>query len=141
MGVRDRHNENILVQKDTGTLFHIDFGYMLGEKVSVDTGLIAITKDLQKTMGKRWPDFVSIATKAWLILRQNSQELIDYARLSFSFIYDSNSVENYLRDILKIDEDDKNAFNFIENEISKAPNLVQTKLKNVLHNVAQKIKQ
>eukprot|EP00488_Nonionellina_sp_1-RS-2012_P001453 TRINITY_DN2332_c0_g1_i1.p1 TRINITY_DN2332_c0_g1~~TRINITY_DN2332_c0_g1_i1.p1 ORF type:complete len:110 (+),score=29.65 TRINITY_DN2332_c0_g1_i1:233-562(+) len=31
MGIRDRHYDNVLVT-DSGTIFHIDFGYMLGEK-------------------------------------------------------------------------------------------------------------
>eukprot|EP01084_Bolivina_argentea_P286058 490657_1 len=47
LGVRDRHFDNVLIQKD-GTLFHIDFGYVMGAKLRMDTSKIAITNDLCK---------------------------------------------------------------------------------------------
>ena len=47
MGVGDRHFDNILV-RDDGTLFHIDFGYILGQKLSFDTAEFAVTDDLYK---------------------------------------------------------------------------------------------
>merc|ERR1712176_848548 len=51
-GVRDRHFENILIRVSDCTLFHIDFGYVLGEtlKFALDASPFGITKTLRDLM-------------------------------------------------------------------------------------------
>eukprot|EP00300_Choanocystis_sp_HF-7_P018778 c20135_g1_i3.p1 GENE.c20135_g1_i3~~c20135_g1_i3.p1 ORF type:complete len:732 (+),score=164.30 c20135_g1_i3:30-2198(+) len=53
LGVRDRHNENILVTSDA-SVFHIDFSHILGNSIRLDTGPFAITATLKKAMGDSW---------------------------------------------------------------------------------------
>eukprot|EP01084_Bolivina_argentea_P062604 114492_1 len=49
MGIRDRHDDNILINQahDGYNLFHIDFGYMFGDRAPVDTAKLAITSGLK----------------------------------------------------------------------------------------------
>ena len=96
MGIRDRHYDNVLVNIESGTIFHIDFGYMLGEKVAgLDTSKFAITADLCKLMGAKWTEFVDISVASWVVLRQNHQELLDFAKLAFAYLYSQQEVEQF----------------------------------------------
>lgn len=136
MGIRDRHYDNILVT-DQGTIFHIDFGYMLGEKVSgVDTAKFAITSDLCKLMGSKWKEFVDISVQSWVILRENHQELLDFAKLAFSFLYPQEEVQEFLKETLLLDLSITDARTKIHKRIISAPKKIKTKMKNWVHSVA-----
>ena len=136
MGIRDRHYDNILVT-DEGTIFHIDFGYMLGEKVSgVDTAKFAITSDLCKLMGSKWKEFVEISVQCWVILRENHQELLDFAKLAFSFLYPQEEVQEFLKETLLLDLSITDARTKIHKRIISAPKKIKTKMKNWVHSVA-----
>lgn len=50
LGIKDRHDDNTLISPD-GCMFQIDFSYMLGQKVSIDTAEIAITRDTKRHFG------------------------------------------------------------------------------------------
>ena len=147
MGIRDRHDDNILIRTtdDECTLFHIDFGYMFGDKVmSLDAAKLAITSDLKKIFDINkfgWNDFIHTCISAWLILRQNANELIDYARVVFAFLYETNQIEMFLRQSLKLDiTNDQIATKYIHDKLKNAPKQLKTKMKNLVHGFAQKIK-
>lgn len=145
MGIRDRHDDNILICKDNGyTLFHIDFGYIFGDRASLDTSKLAITSDLKKIFDLYkfgWNDFINICISAWLILRNNANELIDYARVVFAFLYETNQIEMFLRTSLKLDiVNDAIARKYMHDKLKNAPFQWKTKMKNLVHGFAQKIK-
>ncbi len=98
---------------DDGTVFHIDFGYMLGEKVAgLDTNKFAITSDLSKLMGKRYGEFVEIGTRAVEILRDNIEELLDFARVVFAFLYPPDVVDSFIKNMLLTHETHEVAMKF-----------------------------
>jgi phosphatidylinositol kinase/protein kinase (PI-3 family) len=70
LGIRDRHSDNILVGSD-GSLFHIDFGYILGNAVTLDTAQFAVTPELQTAFVDLWPDFVETVGQAFTVLRKH----------------------------------------------------------------------
>eukprot|EP01083_Nonionella_stella_P095720 268809_1 len=136
MGIRDRHYDNVLVT-DSGTIFHIDFGYMLGEKVSgIDTSKFAITSDLAKLMGNKWKEFVQISVQCWVILRENHQELLEFAKLAFSFIYPQEVVQEFLKQTLLLELSVEAGKQKINKRLLQAPKKLKTKLKNFVHAVA-----
>eukprot|EP01084_Bolivina_argentea_P006768 12807_1 len=146
MGIRDRHDDNILINiSDSGyNLFHIDFGYMFGDRVPLDTAKLAITSGLKNIFDIYhfgWNDFIDICIQSWLILRKNANEIIDYARCVFSFLYQAQQIEMYLRTSLKLDiADDQIASKYIHDKLKNAPKHLKTKVKNLVHGFAQKIK-
>eukprot|EP00478_Filoreta_tenera_P005970 GABV01007478.1.p1 GENE.GABV01007478.1~~GABV01007478.1.p1 ORF type:complete len:104 (-),score=15.26 GABV01007478.1:11-322(-) len=89
LGVRDRHSDNILISPD-GSLFHIDFGYILGRGVTVDTGPFAITKDLQKLFGDKWQPFVDTCVKSFAVLRTHARTIMEWVRLVLSPCFDNH---------------------------------------------------
>jgi len=147
LGIRDRHDDNILIssREDIGcTLFHIDFGYMFGDRVGLDTAKLAITSDLKKVIDLYkfgWSDFVDLCCSAWMVLRKNANELIDYGRVVFHFLYETNQIEMFLRSSLKLEiTQEEAAEKYIRDKLKNAPKQLKTKMKNLVHGFAQKIK-
>ena len=135
-GIRDRHYDNVLVT-DSGTIFHIDFGYMLGEKVAgIDTSKIAITAGLAKLMGSQWHDFVAVSTECWLVLREHHRELLDFAQLAFSFLYPHEEVQRFLSETLLLQLSVEDGKKKIHKRLLQAPKKLKTKMKNWVHSVA-----
>ena len=69
IGVRDRHHDNILIEIKNSNLFHIDFAYILGEKVTgIDTSKIAIPNNFVKILGNdKWMEFIDMVCKCFII--------------------------------------------------------------------------
>jgi phosphatidylinositol kinase/protein kinase (PI-3 family) len=73
-GIGDRHLDNIMVKKD-GRLFHIDFGYILGNDPMVNNPGMRITDEMIEAIGgfssKYYEEFTDLCTKIYNCLRRN----------------------------------------------------------------------
>ena len=142
LGVRDRHHDNILVRSD-GCLFHIDFGYALGEKLSgFDAAKFALTSDLQSLMGeKHWKEFVRLSGKAFQIIRENWKIMFEYGKIALKINnLNWNDCKIFLKNRLIMDvENAEQVVSYIEEKIDKAPSKLQTKIKNAIHSIAVKM--
>ena len=137
LGVRDRHYDNVLI-RDDGTLFHIDFGYVMGSTLFMDTAEIAITSDLKRVISEQhWDNFVETAVNAYMTLRLHYQEILDYSNLVFDLGIElkCNSSEFLYRKLM-MSETDKRAEEIIRNKVATAPSKWATKFKNAAHYVA-----
>lgn len=132
----DRHSDNILVKTD-GTLFNIDFAYILGERIAgLDASKIAIPKKFEYLLGKKFKKFVDIVCDAFLELRRNYVQLMDYARIVFAFMNKMEDNEKYFRQAFMLHKSEEEAVQHVRMRFEKASSNVKTKLKNVLHSVA-----
>eukprot|EP01084_Bolivina_argentea_P276092 471004_1 len=140
MGIRDRHSDNILIKKD-GTLFHIDYGYVLGEKLSgLDASKFAITHDLESIMGDRgWTNFVNYCVMAFFVLRNNYNDILSFGQTALRFL-EWNKVETFLKQQLMIGANDNQVEEYIKDKITKAPNKWKTRMKNTIHSIAMNVK-
>ena len=122
MGIRDRHSDNILIKND-GTLFHIAYGYVLGEKLSaLDASKFAITTDLQSIMTEReWNNFVHFYVLAFCLLRDNYSDILSFGKTASRFL-EWNKVEIYLKKQLMIGANESEVEQYIKDKIIKAPN-------------------
>ena len=83
LGIGDRHNDNVMVQK-SGNMFHIDFGHFLGnfkEKFGIkrERARFVLTPDFayvmggeKKEKGEGFKQFEDVCVKAFLILREHA---------------------------------------------------------------------
>ena len=145
-GVKDRHFDNILIRTSDATLFHIDFGYCLGESIknpfAIDTSIFAITEQFYKVIGKDAYEtyFVPLCVDAYMCLRKNAKELIEFTMLAFSYLFKTDKqykkIEEFLIKKLRVkDKNEEEIRKWLANEIKKAPFSKKTKLKNILHRI------
>lgn len=114
LGIADRHNDNIML-KETGQLFHIDFGHFLGNwkakfGVRRERVKFILVPDFvyAMTMGggqksARWKNFKDLCRRTYLIVRRNADLFINLLNMMMpTGIPELRSRDdvNYLRDTL-----------------------------------------
>lgn len=139
LGVADRHDDNILVCKNDASLFHIDFGHILGVEPTIDTAAFAITKDLQRAMGDRWSTFVDLCVKAFVVLRKHERVITGFTVGLLGPFKSAPAVAEFIRRKLKMDVDLGTACIRLRKQVIEAPKQLKTKFKNAVHAVAQKL--
>ena len=115
LGIGDRHNDNIMM-KETGQLFHIDFGHFLGNKktkfnISRERVPFILTSHFEyiitkgDTDQKNFQAFKEICEQAYLIIRQKAPLLIQlFIMMLSSGIPQLNSISDidYLKEVLAL---------------------------------------
>ena len=83
LGIGDRHLENIMISK-SGTIFHIDFGYILGKEPKLFSPEIRITPEMIDAMGgqqsKYYSDFKILCQKSYTCIRRHAPILYTILR-------------------------------------------------------------
>jgi len=101
-GIGDRHLDNIMITRD-GRLFHIDFGYILGNDPVVSNPGIRITADMIDAIGgfssKYYEEFVELCTRIYNCLRRNINIFMDILLLLPS-MSDINMTQGQISDFL-----------------------------------------
>lgn len=140
VGVRDRHHDNILIQTEDAILFHIDFAYILGEKITgLDAAKVAIPSVFVQVLGpQKWIEFIHEVKRSYAVLRRHREELIQFGCMAFRYGYSEQKVREYLSKALCVDCTETKAMEFIADKFSKSPNRIQTKMKNAIHDIAVK---
>jgi len=143
LGVRDRHDENIMIRQD-GTMFHIDFGRAFGDAVLMDASSFAITKGFRDAIGVENYNshFVGCCLKAFRTLRQpkNVDLLRGMVPTMFSAIHNADKIVNFLERTLMLKKDLESATMKFKKKIESAPDSYRTRFKNTMHKLAQATK-
>lgn len=137
LGVRDRHFDNVLVSSLDGSLFHIDFGHVLGDECTVDTASLAVTGDLQRRMqthkSESWDTFVSLAVSAYKILREAHRLVIGYACMMMAPVRNQDDVTAFIAQRLRLDLSESEALGRMRKKLWGSPSRLKTRLKNTIH--------
>eukprot|EP01147_Barroeca_monosierra_P009776 gene9776-1976_t len=123
LGIADRHNDNIMV-KETGQLFHIDFGHFLGNwkskfgikrervKFILVHDFVQVITQGQGTSSPRWTEFKELCARAFRIVRRKANLFINLLNMMLSTgipELKSHSDVAYLRVTFFLDESEETA--------------------------------
>jgi len=73
VGLRDRHQDNMLITNDYPFNFvHIDFGFIFGRETLIDSDIIAFPANLRKVLEEEgiWEEFLKLSCRAFILLRR-----------------------------------------------------------------------
>lgn len=136
-GVGDRHLDNIMITDD-GRLFHIDFGFILGnDPKPISRPKIRITEDMVDALGgyesKYYNEFIVLCNKMFHCLRCHMNLFISL----FTIICENREDLEHMRKLLQSrfmpSESKKNAIIQLQSEIYRS-----TKNNNYIDNYTQK---
>ncbi|XP_072509174.1 phosphatidylinositol 4,5-bisphosphate 3-kinase catalytic subunit gamma isoform [Notamacropus eugenii] len=131
LGIGDRHNDNIMIT-ETGNLFHIDFGHILGNYksflgINKERVPFVLTPDflfVMGTSGKKtslyFQKFQDICVKAYLALRQHTNLLIIlFSMMLMTGMPQLTSKEDidYIRDALTVGKNEEDAKKYFLDQI------------------------
>ncbi|XP_030842482.1 phosphatidylinositol 4,5-bisphosphate 3-kinase catalytic subunit beta isoform [Strongylocentrotus purpuratus] len=153
LGIGDRHNDNIMV-KESGQLFHIDFGHFLGNYkrkfglkrervpfVLTHDFVHVITRGKGASTTTEFDSFRRCCEEAFMILRRRGNLLINlFAMMLSSGIPElSDETIKYLRDVLVLDRSEDDALRFFQGKFNEAlKNSWKTSLDWMMHHIAHR---
>ncbi|KAL6041157.1 Phosphatidylinositol 4,5-bisphosphate 3-kinase catalytic subunit gamma isoform [Balamuthia mandrillaris] len=144
LGIGDRHNDNIMCSY-SGNMFHIDFGYFLGKRVTFvgiprETTPFVLTPEFAEAMGgegsANFKQFVHHCCKAYNILRKHGHLFITlFVMMLSSGIEQLHDFEDlyYLRDALSLELTETQAAAKFTNLIYQSLHNQMTRVNNMVH--------
>ena len=151
LGIGDRHNGNVMIRED-GTLFHIDFGHVLGnfkEKYGIRRERVpfVFTPEMVYVMGDKndvfYAQFVEMCTTAYNLLRSSASLFMNlFAMMMSSGMPELQTVEDlfYLKDTLDLDLTQQQAGEKFAAMLESSSKALSTRVNWVIHNIAQRLK-
>ncbi|CAF1257480.1 unnamed protein product [Rotaria magnacalcarata] len=140
LGVGDRHLDNLLL-RDSGQLFHIDFGFIMGRDPKPLPQAMRVSKDMMEMLDdQRFLDFLRHCFTAFIILRKHANV---FANL-FSLMLDANIPDialerdktvKKLLDKFRLDLDDENAISYLKNLIDSSISAIVPQVYDYFHNL------
>uniref|UniRef100_A0ABD2XJG3 phosphatidylinositol 3-kinase n=1 Tax=Trichogramma kaykai TaxID=54128 RepID=A0ABD2XJG3_9HYME len=154
LGIADRHSDNIMV-KQTGQLFHVDFGHILGhfkEKFGIRRERVpfVLTNDFVHVINKgqtkkgtagEFQRFQSYCEQAFLVLRRHGSLILSLFAMMISTGLPELSSEKdliYIRDMLALEVNEAEALKIFRAKFDEALcNSWKTSLNWASHNMAK----
>lgn len=138
MGVRDRHQDNMMVQHGN-MFFHIDLGHIFNEKPTIDAPRFSIPTDLKECMAHHeWERFKDLCANGFKVLHRNAGMLVNLITLMFRGVVDDLAKTRMFLaspQSLMIGLDEKDACDKIHTLIDSGVTSVKKKGKYLIHTI------
>lgn len=148
LGVGDRHLDNILLTP-AGTMFHIDFGFILGRDPKPLPPPMKLCKEMVEGMGgaksEGYTKFIELCCTAFNILRKSADLILNmFVLMSDAKIKDvdhnaADSLNNIMKvqDKFKLELTDAEASKFMQSIISESEKALFPQITETIHRWAQ----
>ncbi|XP_058833251.1 phosphatidylinositol 3-kinase catalytic subunit type 3 [Topomyia yanbarensis] len=145
LGVGDRHLDNLLLT-DTGKLFHIDFGYILGRDPKPMPPPMKLSKEMVEAMGglysEHYHEFRKLCYTAFLHLRRHANVMLNLFGLMVDASIPDIALEpdkavKKVEDNLRLDLSDEEAVQHLQNLLDFSITAVMPALVEQIHKLAQ----
>eukprot|EP00877_Chromochloris_zofingiensis_P002248 jgi/Chrzof1/12023/Cz06g18140.t1 len=145
LGVGDRHLDNLMLAPD-GRLFHIDFGYILGNDPKPFPPPMKICKEMVEAMGGQdssyYVQFRMYSCEAYNILRKNADLILSLFHLMAGASIEAIRInpENAmlkLQEKLRLDFDDEQAVEWMQQLINESATALMPQIVETTHRWAQ----
>ena len=127
LGIGDRHMENIML-KNTGEIFHIDFGFILGSDPKPLAPEIRITNEMIDAMGgyesKHYVMFKELCGRAFLCLRRHIElyrvifQSFARSRPRIDPLYTKEYIDRYVDNKFLVNENVQNVKLYLINKVA-----------------------
>eukprot|EP01117_Protostelium_nocturnum_P009085 TRINITY_DN3251_c0_g3_i1.p1 TRINITY_DN3251_c0_g3~~TRINITY_DN3251_c0_g3_i1.p1 ORF type:complete len:1570 (-),score=656.28 TRINITY_DN3251_c0_g3_i1:67-4776(-) len=148
LGISDRHNDNVMLSKD-GHLFHIDFGYILGNvmkfgMIKRESAPFVLTPEMVFVMEAEkntdsFPNYIKYCSQAYNALRKNANIfLILFSMMVATGLPQLKKFEDiyYIRGAFVLDKTDEEAAEYFTHLIYDSLNTTRTRVNNAIHILA-----
>jgi len=146
LGIRDRHEDNLMI-KDDDKFFQLDFKHSFNNKTfGIDGCRFAISQRLKIAIESypgtmnRWQNFKERTAASYLVLRRNSQIIIQLSRMLFNNLFDDYQIELEMLKSFYLDRTENQAIEHIQELIESGALSVKRVMKNISHNLSGNIK-
>ncbi|MCL7047423.1 hypothetical protein MKW94_007504, partial [Papaver nudicaule] len=145
LGIGDRHLDNLLL-RDDGSLFHVDFGFILGKDPKPFPPPMKLCKEMVEAMGgaesQYYTRFKSYCCEAYNILRKSSNLILNlFYLMAGSNIPDIASDPEKgilkLQEKFRLDLDDEAAIHFFQDLINESVSALFPQMVETIHRWAQ----
>lgn len=145
LGVGDRHLDNLMLCKD-GRLFHIDFGYILGQDPKPFPPPMKLCKEMIEAMGGQdsiyYVQFRMYACEAYNILRKSADLILSLFHLMAgsaieSIRQDPEKAMLKLQEKLRLEIDDEQAVQWMQSLINESATALMPQIVETTHRWAQ----
>ena len=145
LGIGDRHLDNIMLTQ-SGLLFHIDFGYILGRDPKPFPPPIKICKEMVEAMGgtssPQYQRFKSFCFVAFTCLRKSANLILNLFALMIGtniqdIALEPDKVVSKVQERFRLDLNDEDAIKFISAILDESMSAFFPQMMEQLHKVAQ----
>ncbi|XP_011493159.2 phosphatidylinositol 3-kinase catalytic subunit type 3 [Aedes aegypti] len=145
LGVGDRHLDNLLLT-NSGKLFHIDFGYILGRDPKPMPPPMKLSKEMVEAMGglnsEYYQEFRKLCYTAFLHLRRHANVMLNLFGLMVDASIPDIALEpdkavKKVEDNLRLDLSDEEAVQHLQNLLDLSITAVMPALVEQIHKLAQ----
>lgn len=141
LGIGDRHPDNLLI-RDSGQLFHIDFGFILGRDPKPLPPAMRVSNDMfdMLTSSQRFHDFLRYCFTSFIMLRKHANVFANLLSLMLDanipdIALERDKAVKKLLEKFRLDLDDVKAETYLKNLIDSSIGAILPELSDHFHNL------